>query len=500
MSMKIGILPSPQYTTWEELRRVAVEADCLGYASLWCSDHLYAPYPWVTGPAFEAYTVLAGWAAVTERIRLGAMVSAVSFRNPALLVKTATTLDHVSNGRAVLSIGAGWFETEHEAFGFDFGPPGERVDRLEEALSIVRDMLDGKPASGSRFYRTASVQNLPAPVQDRLPVLIGGRGNRMLGLVARYADAWNVNGFLADITERDEALRRQCEAVGRDHAEIERTYHGGPMFVRDDVEEAQALCDRTFEHHGIEGIALDLIGPPERIVERLLPIAQLGFHHMYFDLISPYDDETLHRLATEVKPMLDEALASGRAPVFTAAPVPTEETPMNETAVDNLVKNPGFEEPLDDGADAPPGWNLTLSDSGADAWALDADVAHGDGQSLRAEPRGHVVLWQSLDAPLDELEGKTVRFSLDVRQEGVTGPTVLQVLAMNPDLPEDPVLRTGVAGWRQVVVPMAREGQFRTYNGKFVAKGPATSLQFTISATGNGGKVWFDNAVVSIED
>lgn len=500
MTMKIGILPSPQYTTWEELRRVAVEADRLGYASLWCSDHLYAPYPWVKGPAFEAYTVLAGWAAVTERIRLGAMVSAVSFRHPALLVKMATTLDHVSNGRAVLSLGAGWFDTEHEAFGFDFGPPGERVDRLEEALSIVRDMLDGKPADGRRFYNSSAVENLPAPVQERLPVLVGGRGDRMLGLVARYADAWNVNGFLADITERDEALRRSCASVGRDQAEIERTYHGGPMFIRDDVEEAQALCDRTFEHHGIEGIALDLIGPPERIVERLLPIAQLGFHHMYFDLISPYDDETLHRLATEVLPMLDDAVASGHAPAF--VPVMKEETPVEQTApaVDNLVRNPGFEEPMEAGADAPPGWQVTLSESGDDAWALDAEVANGSGHSLRAEPRGHVVLWQTLDGPLDELEGKTVRFSIDVRQEAVTGPTVVQVLAMNPDLPDDPVLRTGVAGWRQLVVPMAREGQFRTYNGKFVAKGPATSLQFTITATGNGGKVWFDNAVVSIED
>lgn len=304
--VRFGLLPSPQHTTWPEMASLARSVDGLGYATLWCSDHLYAPYPWTTGPAYEAYAILSGWAAITSRVRLGAMVSAVGFRNPALLVKQVTTLDHVSNGRAILSIGAGWFEEEHRAFGFEFGEPGERVGRLGEALDIIRTMLDGGAASGNVHYRTDKVVNLPPPIQERLPLLVGGRGDRMLGLVARYADAWNIAGPIDDVRHRDEVLRRRCDEIGRDHTEIERTYHGGPVFIRSTVREAREVMERTFAVHGIEGVPLQNIGPPEQIVERLLPFARLGFRHMYFDAISPYDEESVERLQRDVRPMLEQ--------------------------------------------------------------------------------------------------------------------------------------------------------------------------------------------------
>lgn len=527
---RVGLLPSPQYTSWDAMHHVAIEMDRLRYDSLWCSDHLYAPYPWVTGPAFEAYTVLSAWAAVTSHVRLGAMVSAVGFRNPAMLVKMITTLDHVSDGRAILGLGAGWFDTEHRAFGFEFGDPGERVSRLDEALSIIRGMLDGDAPSGSKFYSHDEVQNLPPPVQNRLPVLLGARGDRMLGLVARYADAWNLAGPYDDVVDKDQRLRQACDAVGRDHTTIERTHHGGPVFIRDTPEEAQAVCDRAFDHHGIQGIRPDLVGPPELIAERLAPFVALGFRHMYFDLISPYDDETLERLAREVRPLVEAAAVSTTSAltdgIDTRAAAPTTASPATSTstatgtagrhkqeptmattedattediAIANLVRNPSFDEPVDDADDPPTEWSISVGEGGEDRWALDTETTSDSARSLRLEPRQHCVVYQTLCGPIDDLDGKTVRFSVDVRQDRLAGQAIIQVIAFNSDAPEDPVLRTGVAGWKQIVVPTGRDGRFRSVTGKFVASGGATSVQLTLTASGTSGTVWFDNAKVWIE-
>lgn len=302
--VRFGLLPSPQYTSWDEMRRVGLRADALGYYSLWCSDHLQAPYPWVVGPAFEAYTILAAWAALTSRVRLGAMVGAVGFRNPAVAVKMATTLDHISGGRAYLSVGAGWFEAEHDAFGIPFGSPGERVGRLREALEIMRTMLDGKAAEGREYYAHRGVRNLPPPVQPSLPILVGGKGDKMLGLVARYADAWNIAGTLDAVQERLERLRERCSEIGRSPDSIELTYHGGPVFIRDSFEAAQAVKQRAFDAHGIDAVDVPLVGPPDYVAERLAPFVKIGFTHLYFDSLSPYDDESLDRLIGEVHPML----------------------------------------------------------------------------------------------------------------------------------------------------------------------------------------------------
>lgn len=310
--MKLGLLPSPQFTTWDAMRDVAIKIDRLGYDSLWCSDHLYAPYPWTVGPAFEAYMILAGWAAVTERVTLGGMVTALGFRDPALLAKMVTGLDHISHGRAILGVGAGWFEDEHRSFGFEFGAPRERLSRFAEALEIMSGMLSGKPVSGSRFYRHEEVRNLPEPVQKHLPILVGGRGDRMLGLVAKYADMWNLAGTLDDVRQRNDVLRRRCEEIGRDFSSIERTFHGGPVFIRSTVHEARDVMQKIFSVHGIPNVAVPLVGPPEHIADRLAPFIELGFHHMYFDLMSPYDEESMVRLAEEVRPMLSTLVTAQR--------------------------------------------------------------------------------------------------------------------------------------------------------------------------------------------
>jgi alkanesulfonate monooxygenase SsuD/methylene tetrahydromethanopterin reductase-like flavin-dependent oxidoreductase (luciferase family) len=309
--IKVGVLPWGQRTDWTSLQRVGQRADELGYDSLWTWDHLYPIQGDWRGPIFEGYMILAGWAAVTSRATVGLMVGANTFRNPALTAKMVTTLDHMSGGRAILGIGGAWFEREHEAFGIDFGSGfGERLDWLDEAVEVMRAMLHGEAATarGPRYHAKA-VRNDPPPIQARLPILIGGDGEKKtLATVARYADAWNTGGDLDFVRHKDEVLRRWCQEVGRDESEIERTLGLGLVIIRDDAAEARRV-DATFRAHHPGYSDAPKIGTAEQIAESLVPYVKLGFRHILFDAPAPFDDETLSRFVGEVKPMLERAAA-----------------------------------------------------------------------------------------------------------------------------------------------------------------------------------------------
>ncbi|MDQ3879522.1 MAG: TIGR03560 family F420-dependent LLM class oxidoreductase [Chloroflexota bacterium] len=310
--IKLGILAWNQYTDWPSLEAVGKRVDELGYDSLWTWDHLYPIVGSWEGPIFEGYLTLAAWACETKRTTLGLMVGANTFRNPALVAKMITTLDHISDGRAVLGIGAAWFEREHIAYGIHFGTGfGERLDRLDEAVEVMRGMLDGhRPTARGRFYQARDVRNDPPPVQQRLPLLIGGAGERKtLRTVARYADAWNVGGDADRIRHKDEVLRRWCDEVGRDPSEIERTWQGGSVIIRDTEAEARRVAAEVGRRNG-GWPGPENAGTVDMIVERAAPIIELGFRHIYFDAPAPYDDETLERLITEVKPRLAERVAA----------------------------------------------------------------------------------------------------------------------------------------------------------------------------------------------
>jgi alkanesulfonate monooxygenase SsuD/methylene tetrahydromethanopterin reductase-like flavin-dependent oxidoreductase (luciferase family) len=236
------------------------------------------------------------------------MVGANTFRNPALVAKMATTLDHISNGRAVLGIGGAWFETEHRAFGLEFGgSPGERLRWLEEAARIMRGMLRGEQPSGDRYYTTHEVRNDPPPLQERMPLLIGGGGEkRTLRIVARYADACNVGGGFDNVKRKDEILREHCRSVGRDESEIERTAGMGICIIRDDPAEAERVAAATFERNGnAEPWKNQLIGTPERVIEAMRPYLGIGFRHFIIGFPSPHDAETMERLIRDVKPALE---------------------------------------------------------------------------------------------------------------------------------------------------------------------------------------------------
>jgi alkanesulfonate monooxygenase SsuD/methylene tetrahydromethanopterin reductase-like flavin-dependent oxidoreductase (luciferase family) len=306
--VKLGALVWPQYTDWDSLQEAGALVDRLGYDSLWTWDHLYPIVGDPDGPIFEGYMTLAGWAHKTEHVRMGLMVGANTFRNPGLVVKSITTLDHMSGGRMWLGIGGAWFETEHTAFGIDFGSGfGERLDWLDEAVELMHDLLLGGPASArGRFYRAQAALNNPPPVQEKVPIMIGGSGERKtLHTVAKYADGWNTGGDLALVRRKDEVLRRWCEEVGRDESEIERTLGGGVPIIRDTEEEARRVEAAMMERNKGTREHADVLGPPELVAEAWAPYLDLGFEHIYIDCPAPYDHETLERLVREVKPMLE---------------------------------------------------------------------------------------------------------------------------------------------------------------------------------------------------
>lgn len=301
-----------QYTDWLSWLDVMRRADDAGYESLWTWDHLYPIVGSWRGPMLEAYTAISAAAAVTRRGTIGLMVGANTFRNPALVAKMMTTIDHVSGGRAVLGIGAAWFETEHTGFGIPFGDGApERLRWLSQALPVMRGMIDGtEPTVTEGVYRTHAVRNDPPPVQRRLPILVGGSGrNVTLRLAARYADACNVGGTPAEVAEAEAALVRHCEAIGRDEREIERTVGIGVPIIRNSREEARRVMADMFRHNGGADPWDDQpVGTPEDVVERLAPLVELGYHHLIAGFPAPFDEESMTRLTTEVRPRLEAVI------------------------------------------------------------------------------------------------------------------------------------------------------------------------------------------------
>jgi alkanesulfonate monooxygenase SsuD/methylene tetrahydromethanopterin reductase-like flavin-dependent oxidoreductase (luciferase family) len=302
MSIRVGALLWPQTEGWPALRDAALRADQAGLDSLWTWDHLMAIVgPWEK-PILEGWTTLAALAVLTERPTLGLMVGANTFRNPGLTAKLATTLDHLSGGRAILGIGGAWFEREHDAYGFETWGSGfgERLDRLDESVMLLRRLLDGERIAdhAGRFYRMHDALVEPRPVQKRLPILIGGSGpKKTLRTTARYADAWNAGGSLEGLRAKDAILRERCAEVGRNPDEIERTTSVW-MAIRDDPAEARRVLAANAAANGdtLADDDLAYVGPPEKIADELRPIVELGFRHVIVDTMAPYDAETLERL------------------------------------------------------------------------------------------------------------------------------------------------------------------------------------------------------------
>jgi alkanesulfonate monooxygenase SsuD/methylene tetrahydromethanopterin reductase-like flavin-dependent oxidoreductase (luciferase family) len=312
--LKIGILLWSQAATWPEMLDAAKRVDRLGYAHLWTWDHLYGIFGDPYQPIFEGWSLLTAWARETEHARLGLLVGANTFRNPGLVAKVAATLDHVSDGRAIVGLGGAWNELEHQAHGIEFGSGfGQRLDWLDESAGAIRRLLDGEAVTSApgSHYAFDDLRHLPAPLQKHVPIMIGGSGEKKtLRTVARYADMWNAMGTPEFVAHKVEVLRAHCDAVGRDIAEIEFTL-GIKATIRDTEEEAVRVWKAAMEHNRtpLARVADDQTfwnGTPEQLAERLRPYVDLGFRTVISEQPAPYDVETFERLIGEVAPLVEK--------------------------------------------------------------------------------------------------------------------------------------------------------------------------------------------------
>jgi alkanesulfonate monooxygenase SsuD/methylene tetrahydromethanopterin reductase-like flavin-dependent oxidoreductase (luciferase family) len=313
--VRLGLLFWNQATEWPAFEAAAVRADELGYDHLWAWDHLYAIFGDPYQPIFEGWMSLAAWAKVTRRARLGLLVGANTFRNPGLSAKLATTLDHLSGGRAILGLGAAWMEPEHREHGIEFGAsPGVRLNWLEEAVTAARALLDGETVTsppGGR-YDFQGLRHHPLPLQPRLPIMIGGSGEKKtLRTVARHADMWNGMGTVETMRRKTQVLLRHCEEQGRDPGEIEWTLGCKPL-IRSTEVEARRVFEAQMEHNrtplpNVEDDDTFWYGTAEQLAERMVAYRDLGFGTFIGEMPAPFDDETIERWIGEVKPKVERA-------------------------------------------------------------------------------------------------------------------------------------------------------------------------------------------------
>lgn len=304
--MRFGAAFWIQRTGWPDLRDACLAVELAGWDSLWLDDHLLSDEADWADPKLEGWASLAAVSSITTRVRLGLLVSSTTFRNPGLIAKLATTLDHQSGGRAVLGLGGGWFEREHDAFGFDFGTGfGQRLDRLDEATGVVRRLLDGERVTHEGpFYRLRDALCEPRPVQQRLPILIGGAGpTKTLRTTARYADLWNGYGDPDRIAEVSDVLRTRCDEIGRPFDDIERTVTVHAV-VRDDAALALEAWTPIAERHGLtdrvgaDGTDRELTvgGSPDEVAAYLEGYRRVGVGEVIFVFRHPFDIESIERI------------------------------------------------------------------------------------------------------------------------------------------------------------------------------------------------------------
>jgi F420-dependent oxidoreductase-like protein len=279
--MRFGIV-TDQNLPWQILAERWKLFEELGFDSAWDCDHFIQPSR-PTGPYFEAWTLLAGLAAVTHRIRIGVLVSSNTFRHPALLAKQVVTLDHISNGRLDVGLGAGWYEPEHPAFGLEFPSPQERVARFAEAVELLDSYLREDTTSyEGRFYQLQQAPNRPRPVQEpRPPFVLAGHKPKMLRIAARYADTWNSFGTVEEMRERNTIVDEECASLGRDPRGIVRSLYGWAAMLPSDPWVSVAAFH-------------DMVGQ----------YSEAGVNEFLIDQPRPEQQAVLERIATEVLPSL----------------------------------------------------------------------------------------------------------------------------------------------------------------------------------------------------
>jgi F420-dependent oxidoreductase-like protein len=295
MSFRFGIHAGPQDLTMEELKRLWQVADTSGFhwVSVW--DHFYAnPLQDRNNPCFEGVAAMAGLAALTQRVRVGCLVFCALFRNPGLLAKAAVTIDHLSNGRAEIGIGAGWFEEEFREFGYGFPPLGKRLDQLEEALAIFRSLIHEDVTNfKGKYYEIEGAVCSPKPVNSGMRIWVGGRGpSRTPRIAAKYADGFNMPYLPPEaVARRLSSLREECEKNDRDPAELETSVNVGFYMTTGKTQRAPDIA-----------AAGAFTGSVQETVDMIGKYVDTGIGGLNIAFRPPIDWEALDAYISEVMP------------------------------------------------------------------------------------------------------------------------------------------------------------------------------------------------------
>jgi len=305
-SVHFGVTLPQIKRSWDEARGAAVEFDRLGFHSVWTCDHLYG-VPLPTLPILEAWTELTAVGAITERVELGTLVTPPFFRNPAVLAKQVATLDHVTGGRTIMGLGAGWFEPEFTGYGCAFPPVRERLRALEESAVIMKRLWTEEAVTfAGRHYSVRECRCEPKPVR-RPPILIGGAGERVLmRIVAEHADIWNNMAVAqADLAKNVEVLKRRCDDVGRDFAELRVSQQCLVVIAADDEAARAALAKANTIYGGHMGAGLEehgIWGTPAQVIERIERHVRLGCTFFVMEFFGRDTREPARLFAEQVMP------------------------------------------------------------------------------------------------------------------------------------------------------------------------------------------------------
>ncbi|GIW39842.1 MAG: hypothetical protein KatS3mg076_0419 [Candidatus Binatia bacterium] len=304
--VRFGIQTGQQFASWKEIVELWQRAEELGYDTAWTYDHFVAVMMDPFDPTLEGWSCLAALAVHTKRIRIGALVTGNTYRHPAILAKIATTVDTISGGRLEFGIGAGWYEPEHRMFGLPFGTPGERCERLDEALHVIRRLWTEREASfEGKYYRLDKAIHEPKPWQKpHPPIVVAGAGEKkLLPVVARHADHWSSFGSPEVFRRKIDLLAELCRREGRDADALEKSVLV-PAAITDDAAEAEALVQGYAAYQGLpeaEARKWMLLGNPDEVERQIRAFLDVGVTHFILTL-TPFNLDVLERFAREVLP------------------------------------------------------------------------------------------------------------------------------------------------------------------------------------------------------
>jgi F420-dependent oxidoreductase-like protein len=312
-AIRFGVHAGPENISYEDYRELWLRCEELGYEWVSDFDHFLPIFGDPAGRQFEGLTLLSAMAAQTTRVRCGVLVLGVTYRHPAVVANMAATIDHVSGGRLELGMGAAWYELEHQQYGIPFPRIGVRMDMLDEACRIMRSLWTQESTTfEGKHFQLKDAHLEPKPVQDHLPLVIGGSGERRtLRIVAEHADVWNTFfGDEARYRHLLDVLAGHCADVGRDPADVRKS-----LSFRAILDESEDAARRRAEE--IYGgpppdriASMLVIGTPEQCIERLRPYAELGVGDFLLGATAPVDWRTVELVANTVAPAIKSAVAS----------------------------------------------------------------------------------------------------------------------------------------------------------------------------------------------